>query len=678
VCNVRRQRLPNLEAVISWVKCNFLYTQKRVTNFKCQYYFIILRTFPLPFIYKIKMCRSIFKIVLFLCLSDIISAQQPIADTITIKKLLRLGKDVENVNIDSAKSYYEQAFKLSQKINNRKFLATSKMRIAFLPYIQGDLYKAIEYLEQSRDFAKKINVPDIKISSDINIAICYDNLGRYSDSYEMFRKIFTEADSLKKGKFKSMVAVNMSKSMISMKRWSEGVHLAKSTIALTTEQNDVMGRSITYNNLAICQRELNQFKEAIQSLKLAYADANALGIKQEQERYFSSMCGVFLKQGKLDSALIYGLDAVAISSKNKNDFNLLVAKGQLSEVYFSLKKYSLAEKEANSYLDISRKHQIAEDIVKAYALKYKIAKATNNVPHIKSFADSLLYYQSYLSKINQDKEIAYTEGRFKLDLLRKDLAIQSSLLEVEKTKRKYLWMGFGLFSLLASVLIFSFTKRRRDSLKLNLEKSFGNLLVEEIDAYRKEIASTLHDDIGQHLLFVKQNIKKIVGDKHEAITSFDSILETIRGLSRQNFPHQIEYIGLSSALTELYDWVESRSNISIIDEYLLLDNLIQKDYALHIYKIIQELISNSIKHSNSKTIWISLKEENDELLIIYKENNSTAQLKIDLINKPKSLGWKIIQHRLDILKGSFAFESTADSQTIVFHVKKYKSNGVGK
>jgi two-component system, NarL family, sensor kinase len=612
-------------------------------------------------------------IFLFLLLTTQSSmCQNTVNDTSLINNLLNLGRKIQGIKRDSALIYFQNALELSQKIDNKKFIATSKMRIGYLHYLMGKMNTAITMLEESRDLANLYHIDDVKISSDISIAIIYDNLGKYAESYELLNKIYLQCDSMHMEKYKIMVAVNMSKSMISMQHWKEGVDVAKKAIDLATAQKDYMGRCITYNNLAVCYKELGQYDEAIKASRIAYKDAVIKGFTQEQERFFSYMGTIYQQTGQLDSALYYGKKAVEITTKNKNDFILIAARWHLGDVYMHLKKYKEAMVQADSSLAISKKHHIISDIVNAYQLKYEISKAANNLPDLKANANSLIFWKDSLGRLNLDNKVANVEEKANNDLLRKDLALQAIQIENEKTKRNNLLMGLAGLALIVTSLTFYFNKRKRDKLKLELEKKFGIQMINEMDGYRKEVASTLHDDIGQHLLLIKQYFKKQNNIDSKSDELLEEIIHKVRGLSRQNFPHQIEYIGLSAALNELYDLVENKSNLKIIDDFCINENNIDKTVSIHIYRIIQELITNSLKHSKATAAWIYMHQENGELKLEYKEN-SLVHMDLSMIHKPQSLGWKMIQHRLEILNGNVSIQNNGEGmQTFVFHFSNMK------
>ncbi|MEM9681289.1 MAG: ATP-binding protein, partial [Bacteroidota bacterium] len=104
-----------------------------------------------------------------------------------------------------------------------------------------------------------------------------------------------------------------------------------------------------------------------------------------------------------------------------------------------------------------------------------------------------------------------------------------------------------------------------------------------------------------------------------------------------------------------------------IDEF----NTINKTNDLHIFRIIQELISNSIRHGNAKTINVIIKQSGDFLTIEYKDNG--IGFDTEAIDRKAGIGLQNIESRVAILNGSMVIESKPNTgSTFTINCKAYE------
>jgi len=154
----------------------------------------------------------------------------------------------------------------------------------------------------------------------------------------------------------------------------------------------------------------------------------------------------------------------------------------------------------------------------------------------------------------------------------------------------------------------------------------NDLLANSIEVQERErarIAKDLHDDIGSKLSIVNLNINllksqlqeneqlaPILGQIESSLT--DSITRA-RDISHDLFPPILEKFGIQSALESLGKEVTRtgvlRVHLDIGHEWKQFDRASE----LHIYRVFQELIHNTIKHAEAQNVWISSKPQADKL-----------------------------------------------------------------
>jgi len=156
--------------------------------------------------------------------------------------------------------------------------------------------------------------------------------------------------------------------------------------------------------------------------------------------------------------------------------------------------------------------------------------------------------------------------------------------------------------------------------------------IELLEQERTRIAHDLHDDLGPLLLIAQKHIqttngKAIEDSEHlaKAIKKIEELHERFAGIAQNLTPKVLVTKGLQTALE---DFIEQYNEVTMIDIQLSysVQSKLTNVYALHIYRIVQELIHNSVKHSGASTILLQLAERKQILYLFYSDNGTGINL----------------------------------------------------
>lgn len=221
-------------------------------------------------------------------------------------------------------------------------------------------------------------------------------------------------------------------------------------------------------------------------------------------------------------------------------------------------------------------------------------------------------------------------------------------------------------------------KKFEEEKKLNeIEKNYSRLLLDTAlnseETERRRIAQDLHDDIGTMLSLTKlslNQLSKIVGDSGEKegqiMKKTQSLVEEtilhVRRITRDLVPTTLERFGLAEAIDEFIHKLEEGNNMVISFQSNTEDLPRQgQKIELTLYRIMQELVNNAIKHSNCSQIEISL-EMNDKFIGLRVSDNGIGfdpeQIKE---NNLAGLGLLGIESRLAIVSGTVLYGKAGNS-----------------
>lgn len=205
-------------------------------------------------------------------------------------------------------------------------------------------------------------------------------------------------------------------------------------------------------------------------------------------------------------------------------------------------------------------------------------------------------------------------------------------------------------------------KMEQDQQKLLLNASI-RLQEEE----RQRIAADLHDDAGPLLatarLYLNENLVNL--DKTTQLQSIynakqiiDDTIQLIRNISHSLMPPTLKNFGLESAVNDLFQKISGSGSMNASSRFHDYRERLQAENELIIFRVIQELVNNILKHSNASFIHLTQNTSGNKFFIrLHHDGRGITQNDFNKLNKSNvGLGLKNIQSRLKVLHGKIFFE----------------------
>lgn len=238
-----------------------------------------------------------------------------------------------------------------------------------------------------------------------------------------------------------------------------------------------------------------------------------------------------------------------------------------------------------------------------------------------------------------------------------------------KLKIKNLWLlisGFLILLLLVSFRLFQIQKNRKQIKKETQMKTlFTKQLFKAIEDERKRIATDLHDGIGNELGVMKHFSTASAAQWN---TKIDSIIEEIRTISRNLHPVMFDRIGLKITLEQLVERVQYHQNFMLTTEIDYTTPL-NSDIELQMYRIIQEAVTNMVKHANAIAGKITITENEKAVLVEIKDNGKGFNRK-EILENGRSFGLLNIMERSKAIGGRAIIKSDNSGTLITIEILK--------
>ena len=235
-------------------------------------------------------------------------------------------------------------------------------------------------------------------------------------------------------------------------------------------------------------------------------------------------------------------------------------------------------------------------------------------------------------------------------------------------------IGVVLLLLMAtSLLLFFFFSRKKiiekelekKSAKLEHQKDLIQATIITQEDERKRIAQDLHDEISSKLnvIFLNSNLlldgelstSEYTKVNKSIIDVTSRTLETARKIAHDLLPPILEKFGLQSAIEELIDDYNTSKKTLISYQLNYPNNHLNKTQELHLFRVLQELINNSLRHGKAKNINLVLEINNDSLNFNYSDNG--IGFDSNLVEHKKGLGMKNIESRVELLNANLEIHS---------------------
>lgn len=226
-----------------------------------------------------------------------------------------------------------------------------------------------------------------------------------------------------------------------------------------------------------------------------------------------------------------------------------------------------------------------------------------------------------------------------------------------------------LIGIILAYFISTIIRYHRRYIRLQKERIFAEITIQENE--RKRIANDLHDSLGPLLSSVKLNMNSI--DVHntqdqeiinKAGRHIDEIISSLRQISYNLLPNTLQRNGLSDALREFIRDIQSKHKVQI-HLYLLKEVKIDKEKEIHIFRMLQEMIYNALKHAHAQNLYIGIGEENGNLQVMVKDDGKGFDIE-KVKTESRGLGLKSLESRIEILNGQLSVESLPQKGTNYF------------
>ncbi len=593
--------------------------------------------------------------------------------------LIAVSQSLLYIYPDSARQAVNQALVFKSPDDVSKQIRSLNL-LGITYYIQAEHSKSLEKFLKGLTLALEID--DQKHAPDLlnNIGIVNMRSGRYMDALENFNNALAYYQQTGDRRNKSSTLNNIGMLYSEIKNYGKSREYFQEALQGFEAVEDSMGIAAALSNIGALHKEMLQADSALiyfdQAIKIQKATSNRFGLSTT----CSEIASLFFSVADYDKALHYYLKSDSIAREIgylykhcKASLGLSLTRLEKQQTHKALEHAGKALVVANRLSNDILRQETHEVFANIYERKGNYKKGLNHYRLSMELKESLQdqgklhqIYNLEIQELSQASEIQQLEiERQQLLISRKNSTIFFVVLAF------FLAIG-GAYLLVRNQKYRQLADHQKAILDLTEKKS--RAAVEAEIRERKRMGQELHDGLGQMLSFARMNISMLQqkaslsaqkkGELLEtALKSVDKAFYELRDISRNLAPSVLVEKGFVPALKELAEQANNSSHMQVhLEVYGLtapLDNLVENT----LYRAVQELLNNSVKHSKAKDFYLQI-VKNDKEINLVAEDNGTGFDPDNTLKLPGG-GLSNLRSRVENLKGELFIDSRVNRGTIV-------------
>jgi len=452
---------------------------------------------------------------------------------------------------------------------------------------------------------------------------------------------------------------------------------------------------------------LQYYPMSYKAKSLQYAQLGLeIGEKTEQYAQVASAYGIMaeysMKEGDTQTAKKYLLASLAALTKDAVIENTIAlslyqklaevyeAEGQYNEAFHNYKQYIKYYEEVFNANKMEQGRRLEAQFEKdrqqreLMRLQFEAQKRKQQISLMRAHSKAQL---QDLENLKLNKEIQRqqievvqleAENRGKeLKLSRVEIQQRAAELKTSqrelayKSKINSVYFFLILIFIIAAILVYYAYLQRIKTLKQkeSLQVLISMLAGQETE--RSRIARDLHDGLGGVLSGTKITLSNLSltndynssrNTINKALDQLDVAVVELRRIAHNLMPELLDKYGLETALKE-YTERMSNDELEISSHFVKLGSDLSKNKQIVVYRIIQELVNNAVKHAQATQIIVQLSQHNDRILLTVEDNGTGFDP--HLADGQKSAGMHNVQSRLEFLGGQMQIDSHAGKGTSI-------------
>jgi len=467
-----------------------------------------------------------------------------------------------------------------------------------------------------------------------------------------------------------------------MELYEKAEAFGKKGIAAGNRYKDYKGLLISMNNLGNCYLSLGKNKEAISIFEQQL-------IAGQKYKRIRSVSNALTNLGVTYYNVLDKTNLERITARIKEMAPAFDPADKMGQSYHQLifgynfilnKQYAAAEKEMLKGLEIAEKDSITAAMETIYQGLSSLKYLMQDLAGASFYEDKWLVLNDTLQKQDLREYSMDLETKYETESKIARIKLQASQLK-EKSIINYILIGSAAALFIISVLLFiNYRHKQRLQLQRIHDLETRQLLtateavLKGEEQERSRLAKDLHDGLGGMLSGIKYSFNTMKGNLiltpenakafERSMDMLDSSIKEMRRVAHNMMPEALVKFGLDTALKDFCNDISNSGALQVSYQSIGVENAkIDQTTAITIYRIVQELINNTMKHAVAQTALVQLSKAENQMSVTVEDDGKGFDTA--MLSGSRGIGWSSIQNRVEFLKGKLDVHSQPGKGTSV-------------
>lgn len=609
-------------------------------------------------------------------------------DSNTVYALYLYGALLEDEQPDSALYYYDKAQQLAQEILFYRGEAAYSSYVLPILNSRGKFRDALSIAKNALEIYKIHGTPEDQAIAYLNLGNEWHYLSDFNTAAENYLEARKYAEKVRDINLLRKSNNNLAAVLLSLSQFDKGRQYALEGLMYARLLKKDAAIASSLYNLATAATYLKQYDTA----QVLFNEIEIIAAKTQDDSFFLDAwlgkAGAYSGQNNMPQAL-YHYDKVVRFSQEKQapEYEMYAYMG-LADLYLKNNMFSPAREVIDKGLVIARQLETRLE-QKDLLVKYSEAeeKTGNYKMALAYFKEAAVLNDSIIGEKHQ-VAVANNEARYEFEKKQAEILALQAQSEIDgyviRQHRiiNVALAGGSLLLLLIILLIYrnfrhkqKLQKQRITELETEKKLAATQAIMKGEEQERSRLAKDLHDGLGGMLSGVKYTLHHVkenlvmTEDNMKAfehsLQMLDSSITEMRRVAHNMMPESLLKFGLDTSLRDFCHQVAVSGIIKISYQSIDVENrAFEQSLAITIYRVVQELLNNIIKHASAQNVIVQLAAEGHQLTLTVEDDGKgfdTTDLKTF-----KGIGWKNILSRLDYHNGQLDIRSSPGKGTSVY------------
>ncbi|MGI9551738.1 MAG: tetratricopeptide repeat-containing sensor histidine kinase [Aurantibacter sp.] len=548
----------------------------------------------------------------------------------------RIAKNYNAIdNTEKAIAYGKDNLLRSQQSENVYYRADALLNLVVSHTLNREFDTALEYYEKSEQVIEETDSVSLEMDAKNALAFLHVVNGDTDQAIENYQKALQLAANLDAQRLKNKIYANLSYCYLAKEEYQEAIAIGKRALA-ESAANGFNPKYIIPSNIGSSYQQLKQYDSALHYYKMSSRLSSDSGVKLHMATAEFDIGSFYFERGAYHKAVDYYLSSYDLSDSIKSFPAMARASEEISRTYEQLGDY-------RNSLHFLKKQQVIKDSLAERSKKKKLEE----------------FQTKYATKEKEEQIL----------ILDKKNALKEAIIRQKEYQRNVLWIIFTSVVLLIGLSMWGWQKMRSKKLLSQQENIRYRSIIEAEQKERKRIAQDLHDSLGQTLSAIRiqaatlQVTKENEQPHGHLLKQVDHAYDELRNISHNIMPDTLIKLGLVPAIRELITelTVDDMLKIKLKAEEPV--RKLTEDESVNLYRIVQEVLSNTIKHAQATLVDVILENKNKHLALRISDNG--RGIDADKINQSTGIGLKNIVSRATLISAKLDVRSKPDHGTTI-------------